>query len=352
MALTAVEQTLLELLEIDSPTGGEAPLAEVVEGWCVDAGWRVRRHGLCLVVDRPELGPPRIGFFGHLDVVTDREMAPIATHPQWIHGPGASDMKSGLAVMMELIRNLPPSGVRAEPVFVFYDAEEGPIAENGLAPALDHFSELRELELGVCMEPTANALQLGCVGSLHVRLTVSGQAGHSARPWEGVNAITKAGALLTDLGTLKPRSSLCEGLEFFDTFTVTLAQGGHSRNSVPASLSMNLNLRFVPGRTAQQAFDEIVAWVGDRAQVEWVDASASAPVARTTPLLKQLVEIGQLEREAKQAWTDVAQLAACGIPGVNFGPGDPAWAHQAGERIRRADLNHSLSVINRWLCAH
>ena len=64
MALTAVEQTLLELLEIDSPTGGEALLAEVVEGWCVDAGWRVRRHGLCLVVDRPELGPPRIGFFG------------------------------------------------------------------------------------------------------------------------------------------------------------------------------------------------------------------------------------------------------------------------------------------------
>ena len=40
MALTAVEQTLLELLEIDSPTGGEAPLAEVVEGWCVGAGWR------------------------------------------------------------------------------------------------------------------------------------------------------------------------------------------------------------------------------------------------------------------------------------------------------------------------
>ena len=305
----------------------------------------VRRHGLCPIVDRPGWVRLASGFSG-IWTWSPTRMAPIATHPQWIHGP-ASDVKSGLAII-SVIRNLPPSGVRAKPVFVFYDAEKV-IAENGLAPALDHFSELHD-ELGVCAEPGQRCSS--CVGSLHVRLTVGGQAGHSARPWEGVNAITKAGALLTDLETLKPRSSLCEGLEFFDTFTVTLAQGGHSRNSVPASMSMNLNLRFVPGRTAQQAFDEIVAWVGDRAKVEWVDASASAPVARTTPLLKQLVEIGQLEREAKQAWTDVAQLAACGIPGVNFGPGDPAWAHQAGERIRRADLNHSLSVINRWLCAH
>lgn len=349
-SLTAVESTLLELIRIDSPTGGEAPLADAVESWANQAGWRVRRHGLSLVADRPDCSGPRVGIFGHLDVVTDQIMAPISVDDEVIYGPGTSDMKGGLAVMLEVMRTLPKEGLRAEPVLVFYDAEEGPVANNGLKPLIDTFPDLQDLELGVCMEPTANALQLGCVGSLHVRLTVRGKAGHSARPWEGENAITQAAPLLADLDQLKPRASRCEGLTFFDTFTVTLAEGGHSRNSVPAAFACNVNLRFVPGRTAQEAFDEIHSFVDGRADVEWLDDSASAPVAASSPLLDALVKTGGLERQAKQAWTDVAQLAAYGIPGINFGPGDPAWAHQAGEQIVRADLNRSLSITRQWLC--
>ena len=48
-AITPVEQTLIELLKIDSPTGGELELADTVENWVKQAGWRVRRHGLCLI---------------------------------------------------------------------------------------------------------------------------------------------------------------------------------------------------------------------------------------------------------------------------------------------------------------
>ncbi len=347
---TAVERSLLDLLEIDSPTGGEKPIFDACIGYFEQAGWRVRTHGLSLVADRPENNGPKLGFFGHLDVVTDRDMAPISIDETTIFGPGASDMKGGLAVMLELARQLPQTGLAAEPVFIFYDAEEGPVANNGLAPLLDAFDDLRDLTLGICMEPTANQLQMGCVGSLHVRLTVQGKAGHSARPWEGENAITGAAGLLADLHQLQPRAEVIDGLTFFDTATVTLASGGHSRNSVPAAFTCNLNLRFVPGKTAQQAYDELVAWLNGRASIEWVDDSASAPVATMTPLLLNLQAIGDLERQAKQAWTDVAQLAERGVPGVNFGPGDPAWAHQSGECIARADLNRSFAVTYQWLC--
>ncbi|MDE0881966.1 MAG: succinyl-diaminopimelate desuccinylase [Myxococcota bacterium] len=350
IGVSSLEKSLLDLIEIDSPTGGEKALAVALRGWLEEAGWRVRQEGLSLVADRPQNGPPQIGFFGHLDVVTDREMAPISVDETYIYGPGTCDMKGGLAVMLELARSLPEQGLRAEPVLVFYDAEEGPIADNGLAPLLDAFADLSQLELGICMEPTANQLQLGCVGSLHVRLTVEGKAGHSARPWEGDNAITGAASLLAALHRLEPRPSLHGGLTFFDTTTVTLAQGGKSRNSVPSSFQMNVNLRFVPGRSAQQTYDEFYAWVDGRAELEWLDDSASAEVAEMSPLLASLVQAGELQRQAKQAWTDVAQLDERGIPGINFGPGDPAWAHQAGECIKRRDLARSFEVVKRWLC--
>jgi succinyl-diaminopimelate desuccinylase len=201
------------------------------------------------------------------------------------------------------------------------------------------------------MEPTANTLQLGCVGSLHASVTVHGRAGHSARPWEGVNAITAAAPLLARFAAWAPRPSAHGGLTFFDTLTITQARGGASRNSVPASCSFNVNRRFVPGTDSATALADLRAFVGDEATVELIDSCESAAVVEASPLLDRLIAAGDLERAAKQAWTDVAQLAERGIPGVNFGPGDPAWAHQAGERVRRSDLRKSLAVMTQWLCA-
>ncbi len=53
--------------------------------------------------------------------------------------------------------------------------------------------------------------------------------------------------------------------------------------------------------------------------------------------------------EAKQAWTDVAQLAQLGIPAANFGPGEQAQAHQKGESCSEESLRRAYAMLERFL---
>ena len=53
--------------------------------------------------------------------------------------------------------------------------------------------------------------------------------------------------------------------------------------------------------------------------------------------------------EPKQAWTDVARLGLAGIPAANFGPGEQAQAHQAGESCGEEALERAYLLLERFL---
>ncbi len=61
------------------------------------------------------------------------------------------------------------------------------------------------------LEPSDNKLSLGASGSIHATVTFKGRTAHSARPWQGENAIHKAGAFLCDLAALAPREVMLDG---------------------------------------------------------------------------------------------------------------------------------------------
>lgn len=334
------------LCAIPSVIGGEREICDDVERWArarFPDAQRVK-NSLVAWVDgraRPD-GRPLVALCGHLDTVPKPAEPPGAV-PRREQGrlvaPGASDMKSGVAVAMEIAERLPRAARFCDLALVLYAREEGPYEENELGDVLKALPELSGAGLAICLEPTDGAVQLGCVGSIHATFHLDGRAAHSARPWQGENAIHKAWGLLEHLATRPPRDAESGGLAFREVLSATRIEGGHARNAVPAHCRLNLNFRFAPDRSLEDAVAELRA-LGERfgARVEPTDLAPACPAYAEHPLVRRLLARTGAPVEAKQAWTDVARLAQASIPALNFGPGATAQAHQPGEWVEIASL--------------
>lgn len=347
-------RTLLWLCEIPSPTGGEGPICDAIvdrlAGRPLAGPVRRYHHSVVVPVSR-QTGGPRIALAGHLDVVPSDHDGPPRVDGDRLYGPGASDMKSGLALMIDLLEagDRPWSGV--DLTLVFYAGEEGSFDANELGPVLAADAELRRVELAVCLEPSDNKLSLGACGSLQAGLHFGGRAAHSARPWQGDNAIHKAGPLLMELGELEPRRVTIDGLSYAAVTVATLAEGGRSRNIVPDHFVVNVNHRFPPNQTVEEAQEDLRALVAGRAEIEWRDGCPGALPHGDHPLIQALEHAGVAAVEPKQAWTDVANFGIHGVPAVNFGPGTADQAHQRNEFTSLTELARGRKILVHWLRA-
>ena len=67
------------------------------------------------------------------------------------------------------------------------------MAGNQLGTVIEKTPWLRDAEAALAMEPTDRNLEAGCQGVINADVVFKGEAAHSARPWLGDNAVTKAG---------------------------------------------------------------------------------------------------------------------------------------------------------------
>ena len=204
-----------------------------------------------------------------------------------------------------------------------------------------------EAALVICLEPTDNTLQLGCLGNLNARLVFEGVSAHSARPWQGVNAVKLAVEGLRGIVELEPRDAVIDGLLFREVLSVTQIQGGVATNVIPARVECTLNFRYAPDRTPAEAEARVRELVGR--DVVITQNSAAAHVAKRDGLVEELRRVGDFEVQPKQAWTNVADFAARGLDAVNFGPGATRYAHAVDEQIEIAALGRSFEALQRFL---
>src|SRR5690606_15478965 len=153
------------------------------------------------------------------------------------------------------------------------DGEEGPAEGNGLGPLLDSSPWLLDAEFAVVLEPSDGEIQIGCNGSINARVAFVGRSAHSARPWMGDNAISKAGEGLATMHARRPESHVIDGLEYREVMSVTTAAGGIARNVVPDRFELNLNYRFTPDLDTAEAVARLRRAAAAADEVEIVDVA-------------------------------------------------------------------------------
>ena len=339
-----------DLMAVPSVSRHEASLADQVEESVRACPWlEVSRVG-DNVVARTGLGrSQRLVLAGHLDTVPPVDNADPRLEGDTVWGVGASDMKGGVAVMLDLATSVQEPAV--DVTWCFYAREEIGRDENGLLELWQQRPDLLAGDAAVLGEPTNALVEAGCQGTMRVRLTLRGIRAHTARPFTGRNAIHRLAPVLARVAEWPGREVVLDGCTYAEQVQAVAIDGGVAGNVVPDEASLTLNHRYAPdrGRAEAEAFlhellDPVLELdAGDT--WELVDASDGAPPSLDHPLLGALVARSGVPPRAKVGWTDVASFWEHGVPAANFGPGDPLLAHHPDERVTAAALDQARAVL-------
>jgi succinyl-diaminopimelate desuccinylase len=335
------------LIDIESVSGSEGPLADVIETALGAYGHlTVTRDGNALIA-RTDLGRPhRVVLAGHIDTVPIADNVPSRIDHGLLYGCGAADMKSGVAVQLKLAAEVTAPAM--DVTYVWYDCEEIESERNGLLRLSRNNPTGLTADFAILLEPTGGVVEGGCQGTLRAEVLATGERAHSARSWMGRNALLEASEILGILREYRAREPEVDGLRFREGLNAVGIKGGVAGNVIPDECVVTVNYRFAPDRSPQHAAEH-VREVFARWQVTITDAASGArPGLSSPPVASFAAAMGGTPR-AKLGWTDVARFDALGVPAVNFGPGDPSLAHSRGEHVPLAAVAECESRMRAWL---
>ncbi len=341
---------------------GEARIADFIEGWAREAG--LEAHRLEQTPDRPSVlvrasgtgGGRTLLLCGHIDTVNVDGME----HPHSpridgdrLYGRGAYDMKAGVAAALMAARAAARLGLAGDVVVAAVADEEH--ASLGVQEALRHVAA----DAAVVTEPTELQLTVAHKGFVWSEIEVTGRSAHGSRPHLGVDAIVKMGAVLTQLGRLdRSLAGRSHPLLGHASVHASLIEGGVELSSYPATCTLALERRTLPGETGEQIERELETLL-QRCRA----ADPALLASQRTLLIREPFEIGEEEEfvtlvaaaaaEVLPApaqiggasyWADAAFIAAAGIPTVLFGPGGEG-AHAIDEWVSLSDTEAVVRTL-------
>ncbi len=279
-----------------------------------DPGGRLGDTVVATFSGRP--GAPRALLIGHLDTVFDPGTAadrPFRLEDGIAHGPGVTDMKSGLLAGLYALKAIisERGGLPFERLVFVANPDE----EIGSPTSSSHIREVAaDADVALVLEcARANGdIVSARKGILDLRVVVHGRAAHAGvEPEKGRSAILEAARIVRELHELNGR---WPGV----TVNVGLVAGGTRPNVVPERCSLEVDVR-ATGREALETAEAEIRRIAEATEVPDTTVEFE-PMARWWPMEK-LERSGRLVEHAKAVagalGFDVADASTGGASDAN-----------------------------------
>lgn len=236
-----------DLVNQDSPASyreGVDLVAKRVFKELEEAGASTRwdEEGKALIAEIPGDSRAPVLLLGHMDTVFpvgEAARRPFTVEGSRVTGPGALDMKGGVAVMLSALKALHSAGFSGRPLKVILVSDEE-IAHNGSKAAVMLQREARGCAACFNCETgyEDNSLVIGRKGGVVFKAAVHGIAAHAGNnPRQGRSAIWEMAKKIDDIQNM---TDWDKGI----TFNVGTIKGGTVSNAIPDYCEVEGDIRF------------------------------------------------------------------------------------------------------------
>lgn len=359
------------LISIQSISGTENVYEAIkyIEGWLTDNAIKseiIFCHGVPNIVARiGEKKHRKILLNSHVDVVPagnyiNWDFNPFSAYidKEYLYGRGASDSKSGVAAIMMVMKLLKEKEkLQGELEIMITGAEESG-SENGTIAMLEKFTP--NYDAAIVVEPSNMCIEIGQRGLRWLEVCIHGIAGHSARPYLGLNAISEAGKVISalELLTFDNENQLFEERLQRGGVSVNKISGGIQNNIIAEDCKMVLDCRMMPGDTAENVYKKIYeavsSSVDSRCHIEvnflgngWDPfiLNEEEPIVRTIKEASYKVMKKKMTVRGKAGCTDASHIYNKGVPVLIFGPGNPNESHSSNERVKIDNIINTVDIL-------
>lgn len=325
------------------PGPGETKLAKFIVQWLQDHD--IETHWIENTTGRPSIvgivrgsgGGKSLMLNGHTDTVTlsgyDGDALSGEIVDDKLYGRGSADMKSGLAASMITLLRAKSMNLAGDVIFTAVSDEE-----YGSIGTEDVLKAGWRADAAIVAEPTVMDIIVAHKGFAIFEVDILGVASHGSRPDLGVDAICKAGHFLVELewlGRKLQSGPMPTGSPEADLPSVhaSIIAGGEEVSSYPARCTISIDRRITAAETVESAREELIGILDSlaatvpnfRHEVRTIISRPPHAIALDHPFVGMVVKHATAAMRGKPVirgeryWTDMALLAAAGIPGVIWG---------------------------------
>ena len=268
-------KTLVELIQIDSPSGEEDAIDSEVSSRLRALGCQVRHDSYNNIIAKLAGDGDPVLLSCHLDTVDPGRGIKPLLEGDTLRSDGSTilggDCKAGLTIVLEALASIQESGVRHRPVEVVFTRHE----EGGLVGVHHLDFRLVTAKMGVVFdgEGPVNRVTVAAPSQNVVTANIKGRAAHAGvEPEKGISAILIAAEILTQLPLGR--------IDQETTANIGRMDAGLKRNIIPESAFLDGEIRRWDNAKLDHISGEFRE-VFQRAEAKYPEAQISLAIENT-----------------------------------------------------------------------